>query len=270
MSHVDEGTLLALLDGELSGEERIRVERHVGECQTCAGELAELRDASATLESALALLDHPVPAAATAWAVRKRASARPVVSSRRTLVRAAAMVLGFAAVGSAAIPDSPVREWAATAWRQGVAALSRADDAPEAATVEEPSSAPAPDPAPEAEAGLLVQPHEGRVVVSVESPARGLVARVRQIDGDRVAVRARGAAATARFRTAPGRVDVVAPGTGELVIDVPASLTDVTLEVDGRVYMTKVGPNLTVSGGGSTVEFPDGVVLDLSPPGPLD
>lgn len=267
MSHIDEGTLLALLDGELKGEERIRIEGHVGACQACAGVLAELRDASSRLESALALLDRPVPADATAWAVRKRAAARPAVSPRRALVRAAAMVLGFAAVGSAAIPDSPVREWATAAWRQGVAALTRAEEAQPAATVEEPALASESDQAPEAEAGLLVQPHGGRVVVAVEAPAQGLVARVRLVDGDRVAVRARGAAATARFRTAPGRVDVVTPGTGELVIDVPASLADVTVEVDGRVFVEKAGAELTVSGKRVDAHARDGVLVDLNPAG---
>lgn len=249
MKHVDEGTLLALLDGELNDGERSRVEGHVEACEVCATQLAELRAASDDLTAALALLDVPAPASATAWAVRRRASARRVLFTRRALVRAAAMVLGFAAVGSAAIPDSPVRTWAAAAWRN-VAGLTRPNAEPAAAPVE----APAPEATPvsnatPAEAGLMVQPENGRVIVSVESPAAGLVARVRLASGPRVAILASGEAATARFRTAPGRVDVVTPGAGELVIDVPASLLEMTLEVDGRVVVAMAGGELTASGG---------------------
>lgn len=270
MKHVDEGTLLALLDGELNDGERSRVEGHVEACEVCTAQLAELRAASADLNAALALLDVPAPAAASAWAVRRRASARRVVFTRRALLRAAAMVLGFAAVGSAAIPESPVREWAVAAWRNSVAALTRSGAEPVAAAVEEsaPEAAPASDTAP-AEAGLMVQPEDGRVVVSVESPASGLVARVRLASGSRVAVMARGEAAAARFRTAPGRIDVVTPGAGELVIDVPASLVEMTLEVDGRAVVAMTGGELTVSGGTINAARNE-VVVELNGSGPVN
>ena len=53
MSHVDEGTLHAYLDGELSASDRTAVEAHVAQCGTCRAALAEER---ALLERATALL----------------------------------------------------------------------------------------------------------------------------------------------------------------------------------------------------------------------
>src|SRR6266702_7658635 len=66
MSHVDEGTLHAYLDGELPTVERAAVERHIAECATCRANLAEER---ALLERATALLG-----AARAGAVRTGAA----------------------------------------------------------------------------------------------------------------------------------------------------------------------------------------------------
>ena len=53
MSHVDEGTLHAYLDGELPSGERAALEAHVAQCVICRGTLAEER---ALLERASALL----------------------------------------------------------------------------------------------------------------------------------------------------------------------------------------------------------------------
>src|SRR5258705_1687171 len=53
MSHVDEGTLHAYLDGELIPVERTRLEAHIGECAQCRGRLEEER---ALIERASGLL----------------------------------------------------------------------------------------------------------------------------------------------------------------------------------------------------------------------
>lgn len=64
MSHVDEGTLHAYLDGALPSSERAAVEAHLAQCTTCRAALAESR---ALLERASALLgsarpvERPVP-----------------------------------------------------------------------------------------------------------------------------------------------------------------------------------------------------------------
>ena len=58
MSHVDEGTLHAYLDGELSSAERAAVDAHLGQCGDCRTALAEAR---ALLERATALLGSAAP-----------------------------------------------------------------------------------------------------------------------------------------------------------------------------------------------------------------
>ena len=44
MSHLDEGTLHALLDGELGGTELMEIEAHLGSCAACSARLQEARD----------------------------------------------------------------------------------------------------------------------------------------------------------------------------------------------------------------------------------
>lgn len=58
MSHVDEGTLHAYLDGELPSGERAAVDAHLAQCAACRGALAEER---ALLERASALLGSARP-----------------------------------------------------------------------------------------------------------------------------------------------------------------------------------------------------------------
>lgn len=58
MSHVDEGTLHAYLDGELPSSERVVVDTHLAQCATCRATLAEER---ALLERASALLGSARP-----------------------------------------------------------------------------------------------------------------------------------------------------------------------------------------------------------------
>jgi len=58
MSHVDEGTLHAYLDGELPSSERAALEAHLAQCTTCRATLAEER---ALLERASALLGSTRP-----------------------------------------------------------------------------------------------------------------------------------------------------------------------------------------------------------------
>lgn len=58
MSHVDDGTLNAYLDGELTAVEHARVETHVAECAACRARLEETR---ALIQRAGQLLDLAVP-----------------------------------------------------------------------------------------------------------------------------------------------------------------------------------------------------------------
>jgi len=76
MSHVDEGTLHAYLDGELPSPERAALESHLAQCATCRAQLAEER---ALLERSAALLGsaRPVERAVPPFEQVRRATRRP-------------------------------------------------------------------------------------------------------------------------------------------------------------------------------------------------
>lgn len=64
MSHVDEGTLHAYLDGELPSTERAALEAHVAECATCRASLVDeraLRERASAVLGAARPLERPAP-----------------------------------------------------------------------------------------------------------------------------------------------------------------------------------------------------------------
>ena len=115
MTHLGEGTLQELLDGELPPGARAGVEAHLASCPACAGELAELRGLTARTSALLGLVEAtpPVLAAQARFARHRRGgTASAITQARRALPRAAVLVLFVAgAAAAAAIPGSPAREW---------------------------------------------------------------------------------------------------------------------------------------------------------------
>lgn len=102
MSHIDEATIHAWLDGALDAEQWRAVEAHVLQCAECEALAAEARGLTAAASRILRALDH-VPAnvipAAAAAAANTAAPARPP----RRMWRAAPWVTGIAAVLVAAV-----------------------------------------------------------------------------------------------------------------------------------------------------------------------
>ncbi|HEX5723987.1 MAG TPA: hypothetical protein VFX98_00900, partial [Longimicrobiaceae bacterium] len=175
---------------------------------------------------------------------------------RRSLPRAAVLAVGFAGVAAAAtLPGSPLREAI-----ERVVVSRPARPEPPAPVVEAPRPAPVAveGTAPLPEAGVSILPEGGSVRVQITGAAPGLRVRTRLVAGSRVDVRATGAAADARFRTASGRVEVVGAGTGEVMVDLPRSARAAYVEVNGRVYAAKDGGQLRarVAPAGGTPEFP--------------
>src|SRR5690606_20679058 len=128
--------------------------------------------------------------------------------------RAAGLVLGFAAVGSAAVPGSPVREWLDTAVRGIVGMVAE--------------EAPVAPPAPEREvtAGVSVAPHAGHVRIQLEGVSPEATLHARLTDAAQASVQVIGEAEGVRFRTGPGRIEVRQIGAVELLIELPASVQD--------------------------------------------
>ena len=77
MSHLDEGTLHALLDGELATTEVAEIQAHIGSCSACGLRLREVKEFLTESDRLIASVDpaaapatqrvEPVEAAAPAW-----------------------------------------------------------------------------------------------------------------------------------------------------------------------------------------------------------
>lgn len=251
MNHPSEGVLQAFLDGELAAPERERVAGHVGGCPVCGAELEELRSAAARFSSAMRLGDVAPDVAAARTAIQQR-PARPVlrllptrsartVEVRRALMRAAVLVLLAAGAASAAIPGGPVRRFFVALWNQTTRFFTGRPATPTPVARKAPSGAPAPVAPP---AGVSVMPYDGQIRIVVHEPARGLRVRVRVVDADRASVEASGGAATARFTTGPGRIEVTGGGTGDLRIGLPRAAQHATLEIGGKPVLSKDGGQL--------------------------
>jgi hypothetical protein len=156
---------------------------------------------------------------------------------RRALPRAAVFLVGVAAAAAAAVPGSPVRGW--------VEEL-RAPEAPVARTLPPQRAAPPrPDPAPEA--GVSVEPLDGAVRVALRGAADEVLVRAEVVEGPRAGVYAIGPAATARFRTAPGAIEVDGVQGGELRIELPRAARSASVTVNGREYVRKEADQLRLS-----------------------
>jgi anti-sigma factor RsiW len=237
MNHLTEGTLQALLDGEIPPGEQASLESHLHACGRCKAELNTLREASSQLSGALRMLDRPAPVElARRQIIRKR---RWMASGATHLRRAAVLLLVATTALSATLPGSPLREWVVERWRESTTAAVQPEAAPPV-TVAVPEALE-PDPA-----GVSVQPSDRPMRVVFRRPARGLRVIAHLHDGARVEVSADGLAAKAHFRTAPDRIEIDAADTGEVRIGIPRSTGRFTLEVDGQVLLAKQGENLRV------------------------
>jgi hypothetical protein len=234
MTHLGEGTLQEVLDGELEPGARARAEAHLAACAECAGLLAEMRGVNARTSALLGMGDaNPPMLAAQAAFARRRRSGGALAHVRRALPRAAVLVLTLAGVAAAAVPGSPVRAWVERITVEPQARVERIDPPPAPAVVAE-----EPAPAPKA---VSILPDGGRVRVIVTGSSPELRVRARLSDAPQAQVMATGAAVSARFRTAPGRIEIVGAGPGEVVVELPAGADAAFVEVNGRVFAAKEG-----------------------------
>jgi anti-sigma factor ChrR (cupin superfamily) len=143
MSHVDEGTLHAYLDGELPSTEKAVLEAHLAECATCRERLVEER---ALVERASALLGsaRPIERAAPPLEQLRRSPPRSPWHVRTPFAWAASIAIALG-IGYSLRSPSARLEPAATPPQPTASALY--SDAPVAtvATQEEKRAAPAPE-----------------------------------------------------------------------------------------------------------------------------
>ena len=118
MQHLDEGTIHAWLDGELTPAERAGAESHVAECAECAAAVAEARGFIAASSRILTALDSVpggvLPAASTA-SVPRPAAHRRFMMSRTWMAVAAVLVLSTVTRGC----DTTGWQYCATSGRGG-------------------------------------------------------------------------------------------------------------------------------------------------------
>jgi hypothetical protein len=232
MSHPDEGILLALLDGQLDDDQRRATERHVAECAACAAELRELRAMNGLFSRAVGAVEAPPRVAEALMAVRAR-RAGAWGPTRRALGKAAVLLVGFAGIAYAAVPGSAFRHWIARA------VSAPAATAPAAPPPLRPAPEAKPAPAEAALSGVSITPEAGAVRVVFSGSSPDLRVRARVSEGERVEVTASGAAASARFRTGPGRIEVVGARAGEVTVLIPRSIRTAVVEANGRVLLSR-------------------------------
>ena len=238
MSHYTEGLLQAYLDQEVATDARAAVDTHVSTCSACADRLQELTELNAAFSAALQLGDvRALPdAARSELRVRARRPAWARLGSSIPLLRAALFVLGITAVGAAAVPGSLVQNWLVRGWR----ALSGAERQTVAAPVAEPAAQPVPAETPGA---FYMTPAEGRVRVVLQAADQGTIVHVNVVDSERASIQG----SWRSIRTRAGQMEIVG-GRGDLRILLPRSVANATVEVDGKVYVSKIGEELKFHG----------------------
>lgn len=245
--HPTRGTLQALLDGELSDDRRAALVGHLSACDRCRAIRSSLERDSALFSSAVALFDtassrRPVDADATPAGVvpigERRADRTAVVAgsvsrwSRRAILRAAILIIGFAGVAAAVVPGSPLGTWVREVGRQLVGG---------SATLP-PETSVDVDMGDGATISLL--PSDGMLRVVITGFSAESTVRVRIVDGAQGYVTVRETAEDPRFVTAPGRIEVTGQGDGEIWIDLPKSAVEASVEVDGQSIILKEGDQL--------------------------
>lgn len=235
MRHLDESLLLAIRDGVPVDDE---ARAHLAGCASCTVALDRLRQRADAIEQALCALDKPVePTAAKAGVRARLTQARPPRPrwGGWHLGRAAALLL-FTTGAAAALPGSPLR----SLLRLPAGVIG---GAPETASEARTRAAPVPS-SERARAGIAVGIPDGLVEVIVRGadPGTGVFVEWSDLGSARVT-----APAGSRFTYAAGRVEVDA-SRGDLRVELPRDAQEVSLAVDGRVYLTGSAQALEVPG----------------------
>lgn len=244
MIHVDEGTLQAWLDGELSGAARAEVEAHVASCSACTQAGDALRALSARTHAVLAVLgdapDATLPALA---AVHRRARGRGVARIPASLVRAAALLLIFGGVVAAAIPGSPLHRWI-------IDVVGEEPVAEPAPPVIEPPPVvePAPVREPVQETGLSILPADGELTIRLQDVGPDTEVVVREVDEELAWARWNAANTGVRQRSGAGRLEISNVGPGPMTLLIPRSARSVIVEVDGSIWWAREGGQVRVLG----------------------
>ena len=237
MNHLTERAILELRDG-VAVDAVSRA--HLDQCATCQTELEEAQARAAAIASALTDLDERFDVESARGAVRARLAngeaaagltsgltrGRTDGETREPKVRAPFWTLGRAATflllttgALSALPGSPLREFIG-------------GRGPQASLPNELAPAVSAEPV-----GMRMSVQEGPVVVELADVPPGTSIEVLWLGGSSVAVRG---AAGSSFSSAEGRVQASIVG-GPVTVELPESIDDVSLTVNGRMYLSRSG-----------------------------
>ena len=243
MPHPNDGSLLAWLDGELEPEDGGGVSQHLETCAECRARADLLRRESEGFSQAVLSLDTeagsladpgPIPVAAASSA----SGARRLRKTGWSFARAAGLVLVAAGAAAALVPGSPLRAWLESALAPVAPATV---DAPESA-----SAGPEAGIATAAPTAISVDLRDGELSVSLRGFGPSSNVHVRLTDASRASVRVESAAASPRFVTGPGTLEVIGSGEGEIWVELPRSASVGAVLVDGDTAVRLEGGRLVI------------------------
>ncbi len=233
MYHPDSGTVQAFLDGEVPEADREAMTAHIDGCTPCSQALAEQREAGTAVARALSSTDVVLSVEGVRSSIRQRANAQNRARTAIPWARAAVLVLLFGGAASAAIPGSPLRSL--------VDSLFSGDPTTAPALVSETAT---DDSAISPSAGVGVSAAAGSVRIVLSEVAPGAEVEVTFVDGVMASVTA---GENATFSTAPGVVEVSRAGA-PIRVEIPRGVEGATVEVDGALFLRKVGPRIELVG----------------------
>jgi anti-sigma factor RsiW len=232
MSHIDDNLLLARLDDELAPGEVDRVREHLEECGECRRRSHALEERSRLFSRAVEAIDGAPRT--TRWEkILERAretsgagggspAERRGTPGRGASVLKAAVVLLAVTGVAAAIPGSPVDDWIGAAADRVAALVTGGDGAVEAPEPESPAEG-------RSTTEVSVALDGGRILVSLGGLPSGTSVEVSLAEGNEARVQAEGA----RYRTGPGRIEVLEASGERVAISLPRTSTSARVQVDG-------------------------------------
>lgn len=246
--HPDRGRILACLDGELGQDAADEVREHLERCDRCRDTAERLRAWSSSFTRTARAADVPVPEMDVPEAASvgdgERDEVEPDVvrigSFRRSSLLRAAVVLLTLGLGGFAVTSTPVRAFAGDLFEQIAGLFTDQEARPVARTTTDTSAAPSVAPA----SAASIQARDGRVHVVIRtrgSDTSSPVVRVRFRPMTTAVVEAPGAS----FETSPGRLVVNTSNSDTLLVELPESVPNVTVDVDGRPLIRIRGGEVT-------------------------
>lgn len=246
--HPDRGRILACLDGELGQEATREVQQHLDRCDRCCETAERLRTWSSSFARTARAADVPVPDmnlpdGPAADEDAREGAGEDVVrigSFRRSSLLRAAIVILTLGIGAFAVTSTPVRAFAGDLIDQIAGLFGGQDARPVAHATTDTSAAPSVAPA----SAASIQARDGRVHVVIRtrgSDTSSPVVRVRFRQMTTAVVEAPGAS----FETSPGRLVVNTSNSDTLLVELPESVPNATVEVDGRPLIRIRGGEVT-------------------------